>query len=314
VRRLSGLLALSAALWIGLTCAQASAQRSQEIDALFGDEGEGRELARETDRARVVPHPGASVSEPDAAAPEKPRSKARRRGDRRAARSSIKRRNKRDEQRQNAWHVEPTAEDFALVASHSPPPLVLRTVGDGPPVVLIPASDDGGFDAAARAEAGGALGGYEGGPEVHPRLLELIYKAVRHFDAPYARVISGIRRDRAASRHSHGMAADIVLPSVTDEALAAFFRQQGFVGVGIYPRSGFVHIDVRDQSYFWVDRSPPGRRWKVRQVRAAEAKSSDEDARLRGAEPVTSPPDLERALTKRTLRKRHRRQRATASR
>ena len=31
----------------------------------------------------------------------------------------------------------------------------------------------------------------------------------------------------------------------------------GFVGVGVYPVSGFVHLDVRERSYFWVDTSGP---------------------------------------------------------
>ena len=40
-------------------------------------------------------------------------------------------------------------------------------------------------------------------------------------------------------------------------------------GVGIYtnPRTQFVHLDVRDQSYHWVDASPPGVKWHEAQLR-----------------------------------------------
>jgi hypothetical protein len=32
------------------------------------------------------------------------------------------------------------------------------------------------------------------------------------------------------------------------------------VGVGYYPNSSFVHVDVRSQNTQWVDRSSPGER------------------------------------------------------
>ena len=33
----------------------------------------------------------------------------------------------------------------------------------------------------------------------------------------------------------------------------------GGMGLGIYPRAGFVHVDMRPEaSYRWVDYSPPG--------------------------------------------------------
>ena len=31
------------------------------------------------------------------------------------------------------------------------------------------------------------------------------------------------------------------------------------MGIGIYPRAGFVHVDIRPEpSYRWTDYSPPG--------------------------------------------------------
>ncbi len=204
---------------------------------------------------------------------------------------------------QRGWH-EPITDDYALHEGHAFPPLVIHAVGQAEPYVLEVQSGDGDFDDAAHAVARAAFGAWEGGPSVHPRLLELMYRAMRHFGVPSLHLVSGLRRDRQASRHSHGMAADIVLPGVDDGDLATFFRGQGFAGVGTYPGAGFVHIDVRAASYFWVDRSPPGRRSKLHQVRADEARAADAEALLRGVKPATDPVPLERALTKRAERKR----------
>lgn len=120
---------------------------------------------------------------------------------------------------------------------------------------------------------------------IHPRLLELVYRAVLHFEAPYVHVISGYRPTRRTSRHSQGRAMDIVLPGVRDAELARFFRKQGFVGVGLYPASGFVHVDVRRHSYFWVDRSGPGRRQRPRRILADYGQRMDAEAWARGERP-----------------------------
>jgi hypothetical protein len=204
---------------------------------------------------------------------------------------------------QSTWHEPAVEEDgsWGTPSEGGPPPLVLKSVANVEPVVITPASEEGGFDAAELAFASQLLGSWDGGPTADPRLLDLIYLAVRHFDVPFVRVVSGIRRDRKGSRHSHGLAADIVLPGVKDEDLAALFRAQGFVGVGVYTRAGFVHIDVRERSYFWVDTSAPGRRGRIRQVRADESKAADEAATARGLTPLVNPAPLQRALNTRAV-------------
>ncbi len=211
------------------------------------------------------------------------------------------------------WHG-PRPDDFALHAGHAVPPLVVHVVGQPEPFVITAQSAQGTFDEAAQAVARDAFGGWEGGPSLHARLLELVYLATRHFNAPSIHLISGLRNDRKASRHSHGMAADIVLPGVRDADLAAFFRAQGFTGVGTYPRSGFVHIDVRETSYFWVDRSPPNKRWKVSQVRGTESKAVDQEALARGAQPTLNPEGLQRALEVRAVKRRPKKKRRTKTR
>jgi hypothetical protein len=59
--------------------------------------------------------------------------------------------------------------------------------------------------------------------------------------------------------------------------LAAYLRGLPRVGVGIYihPRTQFVHLDVRDQSYHWIDASPPGVKWRERQLHDAHAEKRD---------------------------------------
>jgi len=71
---------------------------------------------------------------------------------------------------------------------------------------------------------------------------------------------------------------DFIVPGAADAEVAAFARTLGFVGVGIYPVSGFVHVDVRDRSYFWSDASGPGRRNRERGILGDVARASDREA------------------------------------
>ncbi|MBI2893119.1 MAG: YcbK family protein [Deltaproteobacteria bacterium] len=113
--------------------------------------------------------------------------------------------------------------------------------------------------------------------ELDPRILALLYRLVSQLDAPQISIISGFRapRGRGHSLHSEGRAVDIVVPGIDLERVAQVARGFGHVGVGTYPSSGFVHLDVRDRSYFWVDRSGPGQRGRVRQVRLDESRAAD---------------------------------------
>jgi uncharacterized protein YcbK (DUF882 family) len=51
---------------------------------------------------------------------------------------------------------------------------------------------------------------------------------------------------------------DFHVAGVSNAELRDFCKGLGDVGVGYYPRSSFVHLDVRDTSAFWVDSSGPG--------------------------------------------------------
>jgi hypothetical protein len=213
------------------------------------------------------------------------------------------------------WHA-PWEEDGRSRMAGLAPPLIIHPVhplGANPtPYVLLPESTDGGFNEAQIDVASQAWASWEGGPRVSERLLNLIYHAAIHFDQFHVHLISGVRHDRGGSRHSHALAADIVLPGVSDEELATYFRAQGFCGVGIYTRAGFVHIDTRDSSYFWLDWSLPGKRNRQQQILGDQAKAADEAAVARGQGKFVNPPKLQKALEARLRKRKAKANRATA--
>ena len=192
------------------------------------------------------------------------------------------------------WHARASTREVEVWSRTTPPPLVFRPLTGAGRFELIPATDAGGFDEADLALAEQALAHREDGAThpIHPRLVELAYAAARHFRAPYAFVVSGYRSGRPSSRHGQGRALDFVLPGVTDRRLAGWLRSQGFVGVGVYPNSGFVHLDVRARSYFWSDTSGPDQRGRERRILPALGPRYDRAARGRGVEPVPDLPDV----------------------
>ncbi|NLY93164.1 MAG: DUF882 domain-containing protein [Myxococcales bacterium] len=188
------------------------------------------------------------------------------------------------------WHMAPPPAVRKKWLAEENPPLVIKPIHANVSFELRPDPETGTFGEEAMAAARAAFHWKADGSE-HPideRLLELLYRAVKRYKAPYVHLVSGYRNrnGRSSSRHNQGRAADVVLPGVGDAQLAAFFRRQGFVGVGLYPVSGFTHVDVRDRSYFWVDRSGPGQRGRERAILGQEAALADAKARKRGERPT----------------------------
>jgi hypothetical protein len=168
-----------------------------------------------------------------------------------------------------------------------PPPLVLLPLQGAARVTIVPSTGEGGFEADDLVLASQALASRDGGlHEIHPRLLELLYRTVRHFRSPYVHVVSGYRNGRATSRHTQGRAIDFVLPGIPDRRLASYVRSFGYVGVGIYPTSGFVHLDVRARSHFWSDSSAPDQPNRERPMLEPLTHRYDAAARRRGELPV----------------------------
>lgn len=96
---------------------------------------------------------------------------------------------------------------------------------------------------------------------VDPQLFEMLSRVYDHFQRPIE-LVSGFRNQkRTSSFHFHGSASDIRVTGVSDKVLHRYVSSldTGGLGLGIYPRAGFIHVDIRPEaSYRWVDYSPPG--------------------------------------------------------
>jgi uncharacterized protein YcbK (DUF882 family) len=169
------------------------------------------------------------------------------------------------------------------------PMLALTTVNRAESLAVAAGADDGGFssvDLDRLAHLLRAMGGDE--HPVDPRTLGLVYRIQVHFGVPEIRVVSGYRVPKPGSHSNHGKgrAMDLVVPGVADEEVARFARELGFVGVGVYPTSQFVHVDVRPRSYFWIDYSGPHMKNKESCILPAVAREGDAAALARGQTPI----------------------------
>jgi uncharacterized protein YcbK (DUF882 family) len=118
------------------------------------------------------------------------------------------------------------------------------------------------------------------------RLASLLYETAKHFDFARLEIVAGYRAPRVAkqkgnpkSPHKRGVACDFRVVGVTNEVLRDYVRQFPKVGVGYYPNSGFVHLDVRDKvSAFWVDYSAPGERAKYSRTPEDDVRRLEQEA------------------------------------
>jgi uncharacterized protein YcbK (DUF882 family) len=115
---------------------------------------------------------------------------------------------------------------------------------------------------------------------IEARLISLLGVVSNHFGSRKIEVISGFRpytptQYTPHSNHNHGKAVDFRVVGVPNEAVRDFCRTLRNVGCGYYPNSTFVHMDVREQSAFWIDYSKPGEppRYNAANVAADEGTS-----------------------------------------
>jgi len=136
-------------------------------------------------------------------------------------------------------------------------------------------ANDGSVDDDARTTFERIAAGDDEPHSLTPRLEQLVVKAAYHFKGASILVVSGWREN--AGRHGTGDALDFKLRGVRASLLASYLRQLPRAGVGIYthPRTQFVHLDVRDASYHWIDASPPGVRWVPGRLRDPAAAKRD---------------------------------------
>lgn len=95
---------------------------------------------------------------------------------------------------------------------------------------------------------------------IEPRLYVILSHVYDHFGKPLE-VVSGFRNQRRqTSFHFKGSASDIRIAGVATKTLRDFADSldAGGMGIGIYPKAQFVHIDVRPlPSYRWIDNARP---------------------------------------------------------
>jgi uncharacterized protein YcbK (DUF882 family) len=94
------------------------------------------------------------------------------------------------------------------------------------------------------------------------RLLRLLADVSDHFGGRQLQIVSGYRLPggltRDSSRHVAGEAMDFRIPGVPLTELRDYCYHFDAAGVGYYPRTQFVHLDVRRQNARWTDWSLPG--------------------------------------------------------
>ena len=105
---------------------------------------------------------------------------------------------------------------------------------------------------------------------INRRTLQILYRAAYHFHAHQVEVVSAYRKSNRHPEgiHAQGRAIDLKLVGVDAQTLAAYLRTIPRLGVGVYthPKTRFVHLDVRDRSFHWLDASPPHRHWRERNI------------------------------------------------
>jgi LysM repeat protein len=111
------------------------------------------------------------------------------------------------------------------------------------------------------------LGATGGRPRIDTRLIKLLSQISDKFGGRPIRIVSGYRTTSyfEDSRHKVSRAVDFSIPGVPNGVLRDYLRTLRDVGVGYYPNSSFVHLDVRVGAAYWVDYARPGEAPRDRQ-------------------------------------------------
>ncbi len=118
----------------------------------------------------------------------------------------------------------------------------------------------GRISESARREISAVLGATGSRPPVPDRLIRLLVRVSDTFGGKSLRVVSGYRNSSffSDSRHKRSEAVDFSIPGVPNTVLRQYLLLLDNVGVGYYPNSSFVHLDVRPCVMQWVDYAGPG--------------------------------------------------------
>lgn len=116
---------------------------------------------------------------------------------------------------------------------------------------------------------------------LHPALLLRLARLTDRFPDRGIEIVSGYRPDaREGSRHRHARALDLRVQGEATEDVRAFLEAQPETGVGFYPTSGFVHVDIRTRSIHWIDRSGPGEAPSIVREGDPDPRSVDDARRM----------------------------------
>lgn len=118
----------------------------------------------------------------------------------------------------------------------------------------------------ARREISALLGVHGDRPPVPDRLIRLLVRVSDTFGGRPIRVVSGFRTSSyfSDSRHRHSAAIDFSIYGVPNAVVRQYLLLFDDVGVGYYPNSSFVHLDVREGAMQWVDYAGPGEAPRLR--------------------------------------------------
>lgn len=98
---------------------------------------------------------------------------------------------------------------------------------------------------------------------IHWRLPVVLYEIWLRFGQPQVTIYSGYRPPEVCSlktsKHTEGEAVDFSFDGVPNSEVRDYILKHWFmVGVGFYPNSYHVHLDVRKKKTFWIDYGGPG--------------------------------------------------------
>jgi uncharacterized protein YcbK (DUF882 family) len=145
-------------------------------------------------------------------------------------------------------------------------PLKVECANTGESATIKLYGNDGSLDPSGIEAFSRIAADSNGYSPLNPRLIQLAVKAATHLHAKRLVVVSAFRQKRGgkSDHHTAGEALDFKLPGVDYRKLASLLRSYPLVGVGVYthPKTQYVHLDVRDRSYHWLDASPPGVTWR----------------------------------------------------
>ena len=159
-------------------------------------------------------------------------------------------------------HVVP---DSQLRASPPPPPsghIELYSIAGKDEADLEIYNDDGSYDIDEIHAGEHVLRCKRTDTEkaMDPRLFAVLSHIYDHF-GQRIEIVSGYRNQRKqTSFHFKGSASDIRIEGVPPKKIVEFAStlDAGGMGIGLYPRGHFVHVDVRPPpSYRWIDNARP---------------------------------------------------------